>query len=277
MKEERGHIASPTSVVRGRFLDAVARLVPEVLQELRTDVLPQFESLFRIGEFRTDENQGETGYIIRAAGQGKPTALAFIKWRGRDDAPRWESEFTSVAADPARARIKRAVEGWGMKWNLSDEWIRDAALYTMLWWMQHPADTDVDWHHRPIFQSGEDLPPKLVINEPWLFEPWDDFVRRVQLKIDEYGQMIKDFYARTAYDPDPTGNNERHIEWLGLYQVRGYSADDIARWYRDQGMSYTVAAITKGYQAAGKLVGLTPRGRKKSYTKSTQPRRRSSK
>ncbi len=277
VKQERGHIAFPISVVRERFLDVVARLVPEVLQELRRDVLPQFQSLFRNGEFRTDKNQGETGYVIHAAGQSKLTTFAFIKWRGRDHAPRWESEFSSVAADPARAQIKRAVEGWGMKWNLTDEWIRDAALSTMLWWTQHPADTDFDWHHRSIFQGGEDLPPNLVINEPWLFEPWDDYVSRIQLKIDEYGHIIKDFYARTAYHPDPPGNNQRHIEWLVLYQVRGYSADDIARWYRDQGISYTIAAIAKGYQAAARLLGLTRRGRKKSYTKSTQPRRRSSK
>lgn len=275
MPANKTEIAGSVAVARNDFLNTVAKLAPQVLQELRSTALPHFQALFRIGEFRSDRDQGETGYIVKPAVPGGPVVRVFIRWRDSDDPPRWKSEFVNIEADPVRARVKQAVLGWGAKWNLIDPWTLDAALDTLLWWMQHPADPDQNWHGRVGFLSGDDLPPRLVINELWLFEPWDDLCGRLQEKIASYKAAIQDFCVRNGYNPDATGRGQQHNEWLALYQVCGYSADDIVQWYLSRGTKVTTSAIAKGYQAAANRVGLTLRARKKSYTKNTLLRRRS--
>jgi len=254
-------VAGSVVAVRREFLNAVGRLVLHVLQDLRSHVLTCFQALFRIGVFPTDRDQSETGYIITPAVPGGPVVHALIRWRDSNDVPRWESEFANVAADPARAHVKNAVDRWGAKWNLTDPWILDAALDTLVCWLQHPANDDQNWHPRPNFLSGDNLPPRLVINEAWWFQPWDDFHSRIQEKIAGFKVMIEDFCARTGYDPDARVHGRYyHYEWLALYQCKKLSPSAIQLWHKESHGEWVVeSTITHAIESLAARIGLTKR------------------
>jgi hypothetical protein len=263
VKENAWQVTYSVALGRAYFLDAVARLVPKSLEELRRNALPQFQALFRASPIQL----GERGYVIRPAGPGEPARHAVIRWHDSDDAPRWGPEFANAGeADPARVRIKDAIQDWSAKWNLTDGWILDAALDALLWSMQHPTDLARRWHHRSFSSvSVDDPPPPIEIKEMWLWEPWDNFESRfnstVQAKIAEYKASIKALCARIGYDPGAAENRRQyHYEWLALYQCRQFSPSRIQTWHRKHHRESVVeSTVTHAIASVARRIALTKR------------------
>jgi hypothetical protein len=228
---------------RLRFLHAVRDMNPEVFDTLRCQVLPAFRSSLRVP--------------IHGSTQ--------VGWKQITQPPldRWSSLASS--SDPDYQKAAHLISEWGERYHLTDEWILDRALEAILLWLTSPSLRTLqgEWILWSIYETEERLDPKrLQIDEIWCFEqePWEQFERRITVKMEAYKSVVLEFCKRIGGEPASSKSNLRRFEWLALYQTQELSAEKVGKRY-----SVTKTHVEKATKELAVSIGLTLRSGRRGH------------
>lgn len=112
--------------LREFFLQKVAEIAPEVLEDLRTDVLPVFENAYEATQPPPAQVEPRTPRGEEVARERPPE---WIEWQFRDgdweDADDWPEELVA---------LWDKLYSWAGDQNLLEPWVLDAALRTLTFW-----------------------------------------------------------------------------------------------------------------------------------------------
>ena len=241
------------TIGRRLFLDQVKILAPEVLQDLKDNVLPAFE--VSLGVQHSDPPP---------------------KWRDEFNLPDWHVLFANTMDDPGLVPVWQKLQQWGERWNLTNEWLREAALDTLLSWIQRPpSDRQLEWYYRYL-HLAEDVPPPFTIKAQWCFHRWEDFENAIMAGLNEYKTIIDAYCERIGYDPQAEeAFNKLHLEWLVLFQCKQMSPAGIRAWHQTHhGESLTIGNFIHAKDALAAKIGLTVRKGNRGKPRGQAPRRR---
>jgi len=181
-----------------------------------------------------------------------------------------------LQSDPERRTLLIGLQQWAERFRITEDWIFETALETLLIYYPRPGPLD----------SMLPRVPKRDLNEPWLWryrpmgfhprfkptfvgdfwyppqhgwsESWDDFKRRMESQLST--QLIQ--YRHTVETSFAIGKKEtlqRDAEWTARYQ-RGDSAIDIAE-SKEWNVQDPEQAIFRAVSRFAKSIGLILRRR----------------
>jgi hypothetical protein len=154
---------------------------------------------------------------------------------------------------PKFANVRAAISEWAESYNLTDSWILETVVQTLLSWMYNPEyEEGLRWAHAGYLGQIPQDPPRFQI-EPRPFEPRKAFEDRAK-------EALKAFCSSHEYFLEVGHDHKYAFEWLAQYQTRLDSPSKIAiEFERQTGERRTPSAIILAYQAAAKEIGLTLR------------------
>ncbi len=243
---------------RIRFLDAVKKHVPAVLDDLAGEPFQLYQQLAQ--QLAQDDDTPMSVYVLIIT-DVHPTSD-------------WGPMF-----DPLHRRLR----AWSRHWHLDADWCRHVALKTLYEWHEPP-----DKGLLALLQAGP-LPPE-PMGQPrgWaqaaipLVSPIRDeemrftFAHRGWQPM-HYTRDVAEQAIRAAFDahltryldrleclakerglkPTPEKRALTHFDWLALYQVKGWRPAKIADWYHEiNEKGAEVSAIRMALQETARLIGL---------------------
>jgi hypothetical protein len=285
------------------FLEAIHRLAPEVLLDLRSSVLPEFQTIYRFPLIDLTASD----YV------------AFLRDRGLED------EFIypwlvpqSFVLPPGSIGSARMIEAWPtiqaaaegpcpylmptveklVSWaersfltrvevpsglRSAPEWVLNAGWGTIVAWHAHPNLRDaMDWHPPSLI-----LPPIPALElervrfsfryeryNP-LNQIWKDFERNFRSDLSTAVNSFLKKYKRAVekdfvnWKRTPNKWQKQHFDWFVLYQIKGYSPGQIAV---ENKSPITEIAVLKAVHRVAGLLGLTPRTGKRGRRSLASPR-----
>lgn len=256
------------------FLEAVSRLVPELVSSLRGDVLPVFTALEALANRASDpavaaslrrqfEIDGEPppllgvldGSNVRVSERPYRLKINWASLRHADEATRFYPDFVP---------LRVAVEKWATKFNMAGHvFFLDAALNTLKQWSLHPefGGGGLALRGYARFSPVSDDESRFVFeNAGWdpADERFDSFAARLRPQFDSalvaYRARLEALTEERGYEKVPELHRTEHIEWLALFQCGGHSITTIQkRWAQDP------TTISKGISSAARLVGIALR------------------
>jgi hypothetical protein len=252
---------APVTYGRMAFLTELARLVPHVLLDLWSEVLPHLRELGDAEDLTLE--------------------LALLP-HAEDDAG---SEAGPAAAFmPELAPLRRAIRAWGRRhrllevWDDDDQWMWQTLQYTVQGWTGHDDESEyLRWRFPPIpsqvvGESGdEDL--DLIVLQDGAWELPDElevfqvpgWVPQVESIKEFRGRIETEWraYLERARAAMKDGNLQRthvkpqlteHLQWLARYHVLYQSAGEIA--FEDFGGTGEERTVSKAVRRTAKLIGL---------------------
>jgi hypothetical protein len=268
---------------RSLFLCALADCTPEVIRFLRDTVRPKYSNAFPAVAAKISHDAGPVR-IDNLLGwfYGNEPSIKVL-----EDVPDilyWsnvgplEQEYSAVTP------LKDALVEWSHNFQLSDDWLLDAALQTLYRWQ-----TDVYAWERDkksdrlrfllIGQSPSKTAPAAApmrfASDPWRpsGESWQEYevglLEQFQRDLRRYRTEVERLYRSAKWRPALDIRQRQHYTWLAMFQVRGWSPAKIAETFAPEVEEST---ITKGVENAAKGAGLTLRPSNKG--KGKRPRRR---
>jgi hypothetical protein len=267
---------------RTRFLRAIQRLAPEVLEKLDTNVFPLFKKLFvmsepgicfsgaellLVGWTKPTEPPGPCFYSI----PGSAHTFASVMWRSPIDevvrsnsgAPYWHSEFkVSFGLDPDRLDFRAGVLNWADAFCLDEDWILDAVLGTLLFWLQSGSRRGWYLGSLALQPGAEDFAniPRFNFEYTWNGEPWDYVEALLKTKVAEFKAEFEK-HAALSFRPDTVHECSNHHEWLALYQCKRWSYARILKWHNTKSEKAIAdeTGIKAGLRSAADRIGLKRR------------------
>ncbi len=218
-------------IARSRFLEAVRKHAPEVLEDLQAEPL---ELEMRIATT-------ETLSIPRT----------------------WQDLVQAVeGGDSNLVSLRDAVLAWSRRWHVDVDWCRDQALWTLMRWERVPADDPA--HTTWSLERGSQFQPVVRGWPPFRFyhAPWDptDTSRTIaaqairsafEQKLAHYLDSVEEAAQASGMRSTPEKRSDDHFAWLARYQIGGESFERLAKdVFRDR---RTVAA---GIKDAARLIDL---------------------
>jgi hypothetical protein len=232
--ESEGNLALTRQSARVRFLAAVSRAAPDVLEELAGAPLKAARSA------RIDQNV---------------------------EAPNW-LELGASSGDP----IRRALLGWARRWHLSDTWCLKAAVLTLERWVTDDASCEErSWYLQPTegesdgfgandlrFQipgSAKEMRPSLPPGT-FHFDPRLETRAEALLRARAIANALEAFIDRTLERAEGAGLQSseatarpEHFEWLVAYHILGWTWAKIRERHAAQIEYHAI------YQAVHRLAG----------------------
>jgi hypothetical protein len=267
---------------RTRFLRAIQRVAPEVLEKLDTNVFPLFKNLFVVSEpgiflargvpllvawTKQTKPSGPWFYCI----PGSAESFASVTWRSPIDevvrsnsgAPYWHSEFeVLLGVEPDRLEFHAGVLNWADAFGLSEDWILDAVLGTLLFWLQSGSRRGWYLGSLALQPEAEDFAnmPRLTLDYTWNWEPWDYVEKFIGRKIAKFKHEVQKHEA-LSFRPDTVDEGSHHHEWLVLYQCKRWSPERILKHHNSaHEKSLTDASgVRAGIRSAADRIGLKRR------------------
>lgn len=212
---------------RDRFLEAVVRLEPTVIETLADAPYAAYVPL------RDD---------LEATGDGG--------FHGHADFWRWPlgPSVPSPLDMSCTAPLQEALLAWGQRWRLADDWCFSIALNALsCWWVYRLPPRQPLPEDFARFHWSDWLPSVIDPMERWRsehgfifsYQPWEptEMPRAMARKamraafeahLTEYLDQMEQL-ARTRGFVRTTDKVSRHFEWLALYQVGERSPAQIAR------------------------------------------------
>ena len=270
---------------RVQFLRRIEALAPEVLKELRDDVLSVYIVAVAKTQPPLEKRQplikrlrgdvlplGEKAPITTAPqapaaippGDGQVTLSRDPDWI---HCP-WEALIAS--ADPDVGNFTKALARWAEGYHLTDRWFLDGVVRRTL----------REWHRRPERTLLKN-PPFFDVDAASLFKgfkfghtPWvptwatwkeyqADLQKAFAAALRKYRKRMEEWttsmgYARTKAKRARQGDDPLlHFDWLVRFQVREWTHDRIAKHYKLSDTKTVASAIKK----TADLIGLTRRRR----------------
>lgn len=124
--------------LREFFLDKVADLAPEVLEELRNEVLPAFRQAYEATRPPPERREAATEFGEPVDRERPPE---WVQWRFQDG--EWGTDSTTDWPDELVA-FHDQLCGWADNCNLREPWVLDAALRMLRFWRQRDSSPASD-------------------------------------------------------------------------------------------------------------------------------------
>lgn len=211
------------------FIEELNRAQPEVIHNLKTDILPLYNRL--------------SGY--------KP-----INW---SDLNSLKDDFNEII--PELLEMKKAMISWAEKNNISEDWILEIAYENILFWASYPDYKG--WYYPPFVCAGVD------INKfSYKWEP-DQKSRAETKKLlneasEQYLNQVENKALSEGWEYTPEKREKDHFVWLAQYQIKGMNYQEIADEHElITGKVKGDDAIRKGIQESAKQIGLRLRRKEK--------------
>ncbi|MBA3726926.1 MAG: hypothetical protein H0W86_10855 [Armatimonadetes bacterium] len=281
-KAEPGGVDVARRDARQRFLTALKKAAPNVLQELQDDVFPEFcrlrgelatERCLTVEEMRLDDRDivceeyvpaplGEKERsrtkkaLDRLLNSATPKENQEVELRGttRED---WEREKV------LRSGIRKLLRSWGKKFGIDYDWVYDEAIFTMTTYadrmMEDPDKRWTDefaphWGGRRnmwgVPLTAEDIEFRFELKTGWepTCERWADFRKRALREflsfVKSYGREIRRKVEAHGYVRAPTVREPDHFVWLVEVVVLRRSWQQIATKY-DRDKSSVIEAVKR--------------------------------
>lgn len=257
-----GPFAPPEHVralARQHFLEAVRRVAPEVLEDLREHVFPLAEALVRLGV--EPVQLGSMGAALYRAARGG------VSWRAILPLAREHDEDLVRAA----ARWGEGLLTWARRHNLEADWVFEAAAGTLGHWLRVPrARERLAWRHRPGLSWWGKLPaPRRRFTYPaWdpigmtggLALPWAEYKKRVleqfERSLESHRRAMLRLAQKHGLQPTPEKREPVHFDWVALRIVRGMRPAEIAARYADEDGRPDEGTVRKVTVDLARLVGI---------------------
>ncbi|HEY1754185.1 MAG TPA: hypothetical protein VGG72_02230 [Bryobacteraceae bacterium] len=177
--------------------------------------------------------------------------------------------WTLVQSDPARKKLVDALSGWAKQFNLTEEWILQAALVTLfVYWPKFKPPPPMrppgkEWHWMYMPSGGNTLfQPKLEGNTwfppgPFLHEQWGSFRRRIEAQVK--AQLTA--YKRTQEAKFSRADYQLTAEWTARYQ-KGELAYEIGASLKGPYKDHE-QAVYRRIERFASMIGLNLRRSKK--------------
>lgn len=223
---------------RWQLLEAIRRVVPAFLDELRDRVYPEFA---RLAELNPD-------FWVNG----------------------WKFDTWQLLSDPD-GQLTPVLTAWAQRFNVRKEnWVFEGALQTLSNWRRFPEERASleAWGFRqtiavPGLVSVEDH-PFVFSPESWdpTLESFNSWRTRINTRFQEaldahQGRMRKLVEGLGAF-PTVSRFSTDHFEWLALYQCGTLSLDSILSLAPHAGDKTT---ISKGIHTAASLAAITVRSK----------------
>jgi hypothetical protein len=229
---------------RWQFLEAIGRVVPTFLEELRCRVYPEFARLA----------DGNPDFWLNG----------------------WKFETWQLLSDRDR-QLTPVLMAWAREFNVQGEdWILEGALQTLSNWLQFPQQRAAleSWGFRqsiavPGLISAED--------HPFVFweEGWDPTLRtsagwrahvrrRFEEALDAHERRMRKLVEGLGAFPAVSRFSIDHFQWLALYQCGNRSLDSILHRAPHAGDK---TAISKGIHSAARLAAIAVRPKHRELKK----------
>jgi len=137
-----------------------------------------------------------------------------VQWPNLHDAPVTTLNYQALKRRPKLRQLRDALDTWAVRWHLTSDWCKDAALQTLAFWRKQP-------------ERIEEVPPF------WVGIPERRQPKQVERDKAENVRLLRQLI-------DPTRIRIRSMEkslrlltlerflWLAGYQVKGWSFGKIA-------------------------------------------------
>jgi hypothetical protein len=259
----------PLWAYRRSFLDAILLDSPQVLEALK-QVLPLMQRLAEAEQQLLDSpglpavpSQGTAQEITEINLTDKPGTLP-------DTLGAWKKLTYSVLVYAEAGPCAEAVRVWSERFRLVDEWVLDIAVSTLEVWVNEPESAgDRVWRYpqlltmQPLAHDETQLQITVQWDAP--FESWDGFKKRLDAyvgkELSKYKSQIERLVAERGWKTVPVRQQE-HFRWLVQYQVRGWSAKQIAD-RQQRNLKAWENTVSKAVKTTAQRIGLTLREPKK--------------
>lgn len=244
---------------RRHFLEAVRRVAPEVLEDLREQVFPLAQELVRLG--LEPARLGTIGGTLYGAAHGH------IPWKAALPLEREHDE----ALNRAVARLGEGLLAWARRYRLAEHWIFDAATATLVYWLGAPrARERLAWrYHVWLFWWGKLPAPRRWFEYPaWdptgmsggMPVPWEQYKKRVlerfERELEAHRREMLRLIEERGWEPTPEKREPVHFDWLALRVVRGMKPAEIAARYADEDGRPDEGTVRKVTRDLARLVGI---------------------
>jgi len=206
---------------------------PEVLERLRADVWPEFKgALERVASRRDAARSAGGRYRVLL-----PSDAPGPDIESDENATVWVKQARAVDLESVRLLVE-ALSRWCEEYQLTAEWLRDAALRTMLAWTTAPEGPADGWMVRRRVWRGALSEDELVFRFEAAWEPTtatraaasQEIRERFDEKLREYLDERERLATMRGFVAAPRPRkDENHLQWLVRYQVGGDSYVQIAR------------------------------------------------
>jgi hypothetical protein len=206
---------------RSIFLETLALKVPELLEALRREVLPIFQTIpASVMSETQDGPETSTSFDVL----WKPVRLPnVLLWRNL-------ARYADVKEVVA---MKEALRGWAERCDLHADWFLDSALLTLHAWCD-PSTNDTDEDGRLVFASiAEVIHRKKLPAVDYKHdnlgpnEAWDDYeerqVKAFKAHLDAHQKALLD----SGYMWEPDIENHDHFVWVALAYGKRQRFEDI--------------------------------------------------
>jgi len=246
--------------LREEFISAVAEVRPSVIAALHADVYTAFRPVYRILLQRDPcrHTAGSENYCSN---------------------PKF-AQIRESQLEAARV-LSAAIESWGLRFHLTDEWITDSFVLPTLneafhwesgdvpWWWRPGGHRQSDWESTKWRYDGHqpDSAPGSLIKMPWLvWHPNLDDVETYKLKAqNHFNRQLKSYISRvkasSAAKPVPSKRihgkkhpGRDHFLWLAFYQT-----DSSVLWPDITHPPGEEETIKSAVRSTAKAIGLTLR------------------
>lgn len=258
-----GLLSNPEQEVaaaRRLFWAAVRRLAPEVIESLRTDVLPVFMAL-------TQEARQTGGELCVAWLHFVYTSPMGVRITDESNMPQLPAERLKL--------FETSLRTWAGRWNICVEWVLNRAKEALAYWAMSPPEDRAavegqcpqGWERHPL--AG--WPEKDFFNivkprpKPPLWNPsaesWDEYIASLEDYRREVLAAWKEHgWTKARVKRSRSGPADIHYEWLVRYQLLKESHKEIAEISDAAdpiGKSFIdVSTVRRGIAGAAKLIGL---------------------
>lgn len=260
-------------VFQAAFLDAVSRLVPQVVASLRGEVLPVYLRLEALAAEVMDANVADSvcrQYTVAGASPviGVLNGSNFQSSGGLNRLIISWSTLRAVNAEkgiyPDFLPLRVAMEEWAAKFNMAEQrFFLDSGMDTLRLWAQIVPPEEGDGlaiRGRAWFPpvSSEERRFELQ-HDGWQAdsEPLSYFADRLEKefreKLDAYKSRITKLMEERGWEKVPSFYRPEFIEWLALFQCGNQTQKQIESrvgWGRE------ITTVSKGIRKAAQLVGI---------------------
>ncbi len=229
---EQPGAAGSRFLARGRFLQAVRRIVPDVLDDLAGEPYALYEQLAQATEL--------------------------------PDRAEWQEYLSATPdSDAALVPLRDNLQSWAQRWHLETDWCLERALDTLGFWHRWPGSYLLQrkWGGRGhAFWHALNAEERCFTFTHPGWEPTEDTranaarAIRAEFKkrLSEYLDEIDHLARHRGYVPTPKKRvGDDHFDWLVMYQVQELSYPQIARRVCLERQS-----VTDGIKDAARLIDL---------------------
>jgi hypothetical protein len=282
VRRRRAKVAPIQAISRssgqGEFLEAVAKVDPDVLKSLY-DGPYQLLAKMNWPKLPREELAGDKNKTVADFDKGLQILSA------AHEAAQSEINLKALQHRRELRALRDSVDEWANRWNLTDPWCKEAAIRTLIWWRVRGLLSATAWWFRTqthadrlasvpsftfAFPSVEAAPPDFYAETRlhYINRLHANFQFHVDKARKSFNDKLEDYVLgveKSIGFPKPKPRQLRkggrkHFIWLAGFQVLGWKYGKISKAL---GID-EISTIRKPINGLANLIGLTLRSASKS-------------